>query len=212
MSEPYKFADAAIRQINRYALRIADKTKSKLTILGFDELNVLKLTDALYADLNVYTRLKYMDLFIKRYLEVLASLGVEKPDDDTIDELVEMYMTGFLDKPNPVTNYAYSTESIRKRDRAKEAILSLQTKSAKQLMLVKHLRYYLQMAQWYADFASQDAEIQALKDAGVKRVKRHEMEDEKTCQVCKAADGEIYDIDKIPPLPHPRCRRWFTRA
>lgn len=212
MAEPYKFADAAIRQINRYALRIADKTKSKLTILGFDELNVLKLTDALYADLNVYTRLKYMDLYIKRYLEVLASLGVEKPDDDTIDELVEMFMTGFLDKPNPVTNYAYSTESLRKRDRAKEAILSLQTKSAKQLMLVKHLRYYLQMAQWYADFASQDAEIQALKDAGVKRVKRHEMEDEKTCPVCKAADGEIYDIDKIPPLPHPRCRRWFTRA
>lgn len=210
MPEPYKYADATIRQINRYALRISEKTKSKLTVLGFDELNVLKYTDSMYADLNAYTREKYIEVFIERYFEMLAFLKAEEPEEDIVDELAEMHIAELLDEPNPVTNYAYSTEVLRKRDRAKEAILSVQTKAQKQLMLIKHLRYFLQMSQWYADFASQDAEIQALKDAGVKKVQRHEMDDEKTCPVCRKADGEIYDINHIPKLPHPRCRRWFT--
>ena len=209
--QPYKIADAAIKQINKYALRRADKAKQKLIVLGFDELNVLNQTDALYADLDAYTRKKYIELFIARYLEMLAYLEVKAPDDDTVDELAEIHIARLLDEPNDTTHYTYSTEILRKRDRAKEAILSVPTKAQKQLMLDKHLRYYLQSAGWYADFTSQDAEIAALKDAGVERVHRHEKNDEKTCAACRAADGEIYDIDKIPPS-HPHCRRWFTPA
>ncbi len=132
------------------------------------------------------------------------------PDEDTVDELVEMYLLWLWDEPHPVTHYAFGTETMRKRDRAKEAILSVPTKAQKQLELEKALRYMIQQAAWYVDFTSQDAEIQALKDAGVKKVQRHEMKDDRVCPLCRKLDGKIYRIEKIPPLEHLRCRRWFT--
>lgn len=213
--KPYKLADVAQSQINTYALGRLRKAKSRLTTLGFDELNVLNETDSLYADLDKKVRKKYKELYYERYLEVLLWLMATTakksvPPDDEIDELVEMRLAGLLDDPNESTHYAYSAEVLRKRDRAKEAIVSVRSKAAKQSEMDKHLRYFLQMSAWYTDFASQDAEIQAFKSAGVKRVMRHEMDDDKTCPVCRKANGEIYSINKIPPLPHLRCRRWFT--
>lgn len=212
MPDAYRLADKAISQLNKAALRRADKAKQRPIALGFDELNVLNQTDALYADLDSQTRRKLTELFIARYIEMMLWLKEKEPDEDTVDELAELHIAGLLDEPNEATHYAYSAEVLRKRDRAKEAIISVPTKAQKQLMIDKHVRYFQQMAAWYVDFTSQDAEITALKDAGIERVQRHEHDDEKTCSVCKAADGEIYDIDKIPPVPHPRCRRWFTPA
>jgi hypothetical protein len=78
--------------------------------------------------------------------------------------------------------------------------------------LDKAIRLWAQQTSFYADFTSQDAELQALKDNGVKRVVRHEHHDKRVCAVCRKADGEIYEIDKIPQLPHLHCRRWFTQA
>lgn len=211
--DPYRFADKAISQLNAAALRLKNQTKQRLLTLGFDELNVLKKADALYANLDKNNRKKFVELFIARYTEVMAyALGREitADEEDEVDELAELYITGLLDEPNYTTKYTYSTEVLRKRDRAKEAMLSVPTKVQKQIQLDKHIRFFQQMTAWYADFASQGAEIEAYKTAGVERVQRHEHDDEKTCSACRAADGEIYDIDKIPPIPHLRCRRWFT--
>lgn len=204
--QPYRLADQTIKRLNRLALRALDETKHRLTVLKFDELNVFREVDALYQTLDENNRKQFKKLFIERYLEVYDD------DEDTIDELAEMFFAGLLSEPNENTHYAYDAEVLRKRDRAKEAIASVPTKTQKQLELDKALRQWSQMTAWYVDFTSQGAEIQALKDSGVKRVQRHEMEDGKTCSVCKALDGEIYDIDKIPTLPHLRCRRWFTKA
>lgn len=186
-------------------------------ILNFDELNVLKQVDSMYSDIDKIARKKYKELWEARFLEVTDYLIAEgflkkKPKEDEIDELLEMHLAGLLEKPNETTHYTYSHEINRKRDKAKEAILSVPTKTQKQLLLDKHLRYMVTMLDWYADFTSQDAEISAYKEAGVKRVQRHEHDDDKVCAVCRAADGEIYDIDNIPPLPHLACRRWFSPA
>lgn len=212
MPEPYRLADKALAQLNRAALRRAEKAKQQLITLGFDELNILRQTDALYADLYANTRKKLIELFVARYIEMLLWLDKELPKDidDTVDELAEMHISGLLENPNEATHYEYASEVLRKRDRAKEAMVSVPTKAQKQIQLDKHVKYFQQMTAWYVDFASQDAEITALKDVGIQRVQRHEHDDEKVCSVCKAADGEIYDVDKIPPAPHPRCRRWFT--
>lgn len=167
----------------------------------------------LYADLDKQNRKKYKELFIARYIEMMLWLlarELTKEEEDSVDQLAEMHITGLLDEPNKTTHYTYATEVLRKRDRAKEAILSVPTKAQKQLELDKHLRYFLQMGMWYTDFVSQDAEITAFVDAGVEKVQRHEMDDDKTCAVCRKADGEIYPIDKIPELPHLRCRRFFS--
>lgn len=211
--KPYQLADKAAAQLNKAALRRVEQTKRRLIPLGFDELNVLRSADALYADLGAITRRKAKELFIARYIEVLIWLlarELTREEEDSVDQLAEMHITGLLDEPNETTHYTYATEILRKRDRAKEAILSVPTKAQKQLELDRHLRYFLQMADWYVDFVSQDAEITAFDEAGIERVQRHEMDDDRTCAVCRKANGEIYPIDKIPKLPHLRCRRWFT--
>lgn len=183
-----------------------------MLISGFDEINVLREIDSLYSEMDRQNRKKYKELFWERYAEVFSWLTRKKPDEDEIDDLLDMHLAGLLEEPNETTHYTYATEVLRKRDRAKESVLSVPTKLQKQLEIDKNIRHWLQMVGWYTDFVSQDAEITAFIDAGVKKVQRHEMDDDKTCSVCRSADGEIYKINEIPPLPHLRCRRWFTKA
>lgn len=186
-----------------------------MLVAKFDELNVISEVDSLYKGLYSDNWKKFKELFAARYIEMLLYLMVKAskfPTDDEIDELAEIHMAKLLSEPNEVTHYTYDTEVYRKRDRAKEAINSVNGKVLKQIEMDKHIRYWSAMTGWYLDFTSQDAEIQAFKDAGIERVQRHEMKDDKVCAVCKKADGAIYDIDHIPPLDHLRCRRWFTEA
>ena len=211
--EPYRLADETIALLNHQAARKTSEVKKSLSQLGFDELNVMKQVDSLYSWLDKNNRKKFKRLFIDRYFEMmfyLAEKPVELDEDDEVDDLVEMHLARLLEKPNETVHYIYETEVLRKRDRAKEAINSVPTKVQKQLELEKALRYWAQMTAWYTDFTSQDAEVQAYKDSGVKYVQRHEQMDDKVCGECRKANGEIYEIDKIPDLPHPRCRRWFT--
>jgi len=45
------------------------------------------------------------------------------------------------------------------------------------------------------------------KGAGVERVEWSAARDARTCPICKALDGNIYDIDDAPDIPkHPQCR------
>lgn len=190
-------------------MKRAEETKSKLSQLKFDELNVSEYLKKLYEQFDADCKKAFRRLYKDRYEELWIYLKGKKPDEDELDELLEMYLAGLLEEPNEVTHYIWDTEVIRKRERAVEAVLSSPSKLQKQLEIDKAVRIWLQMAGWYTDFTSQDAEIQAMKDAGIKKVRRYEMKDEKVCDVCKKADGEVYDINKIPPLPHLRCRRWF---
>ena len=197
----YRLADETIKRLNRLALKALERVKK--SVLKFDELNVMREIDVFYMTLDANNRKYFRRLFISKYRAVSGR-------DDEIDELVEMFLAGLLSEPNENTHYVYDTEVLRKRDRAKESVLSVPTKAQKQLELEKALRHWAQMTGWYADFTSQGAEIQALKDMGVEKVERHELNDSKTCSECRSLDGEIYRIDKIPPLTHLRCRRWFT--
>ena len=47
------------------------------------------------------------------------------------------------------------------------------------------------------------------KETGVKKVIRNATLDNRTCTDCAEHDGEIYDIDKIPEIPHPMCRCYY---
>ena len=197
-----------MKQLNRQTIKLETEAKRRLIIDGFDDLNVVRVIDKLYLDIDAFFRKRCKDIYCLRYWEVRHWLGTDEEDD--IDDLFEMYLAGLLDEPNENTHYVYSTEILRKRDRAKEAILSIPTKAMKQIEMDKQIRYALQMFGWYFDFVSQDAEIQAFIDEGITEVERHEMNDGKTCRTCREADGDIYDVRDIPPLPHLRCRRWFT--
>lgn len=48
------------------------------------------------------------------------------------------------------------------------------------------------------------------RETGVKRVKRNEVLDSKTCSDCDEFNDEIYDLDNAPVLPsHPFCRGFY---
>ena len=68
------------------------------------------------------------------------------------------------------------------------------------------------MVGWYADFTSDEANLKALQDSGVKYGRWNAENDARTCDVCNERAGKIYPIDRIPPKPHPGCRCWITGA
>ena len=210
LPEPYRLADQYLERLSKLILRRTEKTRKKLSLLKFDDLSVMQEIDVLYEVIGRDCKQAFRRLYADRYREIYRYLKGKEPDDDEIDELLDMYLAGLWDDPNENTHYAFGTELDRKRDRAKEAIIAVPTRTQKQLELAKAVRYLIQQSAWYIDFTSQDAEIQAFEDCGIKKVKRHEMKDEKVCPECRKADGEVYDIDNIPELPHLRCRRWFT--
>lgn len=209
-TSPYAQADRTIARLNRYAIRKFEQCKR--TIANFDELNVINRVTTLYRVLDAETRKELFNLFVVRYLEVMASIGKDEPDEDTVDDLAELHITGILGEPDPVTKYTYDAEILRKRDRAIESIKAVSGKIEKREELDKALRFFSQMMGQYADNVSEDANIQALKDAGVKRVVWHTQEDEKVCSECSPLDGKSFDIEKIPDKPHWRCRCYITPA
>ena len=131
---------------------------------------------------------------------------------DALEELMEMELAGLLGEPNEVTHYTYAEEVLRKRDRAKEAILAVPTKAQKQLEIDKALRMFMQQTRFYTDLTSDDASYMALKDNGVESVRWHTQRDGKVCSECDERDGVVYPINRVPPKPHPNCRCWLSKA
>ena len=199
-----------IQILTKRILNETGQTKRKLSVLGFDELNVLNQTDALYAAFAKECRGALREVCRMRYEEVWVWLKGTLPDEDMLDELVDMVLAGLWDEPNENTHYAFGSELERKRDRAKEAVVSVPTKVQKQLELDKAARFVIQQSAWYCDFASQDAELQAMKDAGVQKVRWNIYGDEKVCKQCFDLDGKVFPVSKVPPRPHINCRCYLT--
>lgn len=44
------------------------------------------------------------------------------------------------------------------------------------------------------------------REVGVTKVKRNEILDKRTCEVCARLDGKIYDLEDAPDVIHPLCR------
>lgn len=44
------------------------------------------------------------------------------------------------------------------------------------------------------------------RETGVKKVKRNETLDSRTCEECRSFHGKIFDLDKAPGILHPLCR------
>ena len=180
--------------------------------MDFDEVNVLKESIKLYERLYSDCKKEWRNLYADRYIEMWLYLKGKKPDEDELDELVEMEMSRLLYEAHPVTKYIFDSEVLRKRDRMFEDIQASPTKAQKQLAMEKGKRFWAQMTTWYTDFTSQDAELDALENAGVKKVRWNIYGDDKVCQTCHDMDGRIYLIDKVPERPHVRCRCYLTHT
>lgn len=192
--------------MTKQILKRREETNRKLLTLKFDELNVLQQVDALYENIEVLCREYYRELYVARYEEMWLWLMNQDPDEDEVDELVEAFLSKIFDEPNAVTHYAFHTELIRKRDKCKEAINAVPTKTQKQIELEKAIRYVIQQTGFYIDITEDEADLQALTNAGVKKVRWVTYGDDRVCETCEELDGTLWDIDNIPVKPHPRCR------
>lgn len=200
--QPYALADKAISYLSKKAKQRLAQTKRYL-IADFDEANVMYQIEMLYTLLDRDNRERFISLYEARYKELVDT-------EDDIHDFVVLEVYKILGEPDPVTNYAYDTETIRKRERAKESVKSVPGRLQKQLLLDKAIRLWNQETAQYADIVSDAATIQAFKDAGVEKVKWVTQNDEKVCSKCNALDGKVFPITQVPTKPHWRCRCTIT--
>lgn len=196
--ERYLAADKATELLNSRAVKRFEKAKEQAKKSGFDELTVIKLTKTLYQNLAKDNHEVFLELAQEHY-EATEPRGEKLPDLEWLLLLLAAY--------NPVMKYVYDNEVVRKRDRTTEAVIAA---TAKVKEFRRGLSYWSQMTGWYADVVTDEATVQAYKDAGVKRVRWNTQRDDRECEICRERDGKEYPINSIPPKPHPGCRCYFT--
>jgi len=194
-------ADKAIKEMNRQNL----KAFNSLKLAKWDELNVIRQVDTVYADSIRRAERKYYELAVEAYIVALYEAKVERNKAHRMaDEAIDMiWVMEWLEDVDPVTMYAFYPEAERKKARLIEALTAAHNRNAE---IDKALRYWTKQVAQYADNSVHYARLQAFKDAGVKKVMWITQRDEKVCEECGPLDGKIFDIDHVPDVPHWNCR------
>ena len=197
----YKYADKAIRDMNRRNLRSFDKLKQ----LRFDELIILQSVSKTYSDSINLAKKRYWQIATDAYIEALVLAGIdrEKAEDMAEDSITEDWVLDMLEEYDPVTLYQFLPEAERKKQRLVEALIAAHDKGQE---VERALRLWTRQIAHYADKSVDEGTIDAFKKAGVKKVKWVTADDEKVCRVCRERNGKIYPIEKIPARPHYHCR------
>lgn len=208
--KPYRLADRSARALNRKIAHRFDRTLNLLRHGSFDELNVFRHFEELYRNLGRDSEEAFRALYRSRYQEMYMYLKQSWPDEDELDELVEIYLSNLLTEPHPLTHYAFDSETLRKRDRAVEAVNSETAKNDKEFEFERAMRYWSQQNGFYLDIVSDDAALEAMKNCGVKKVRWMAEPDDKTCKTCDSLHGKVFDIDRVPEKPHINCRCWLV--
>lgn len=198
--ELYDYTDARIKRLNRQFLRLFQKVR----LLNFDELNALNDIKAVYRKADRFAKAAYLDIAVEAY--ALGLVEAEKAGFRPMRrrDIDRDWVLDFLEEEDFVTLYRYAPELTRKRDRLVEA-LAMTNKPNKEID--KALKYLIMQTTHYADKATAEAELQAMKDAGVKKVMWLTERDDRVCDICYPLDGKVFDIDKTPPIPqHYNCR------
>lgn len=199
----YKLSDRAITLLNKRAVRRFSETKSKLSLLRFDELNVIRLVKALYEQLEADNQEVFLDLARMVYERTMKELD----EKQFWEEVTELWLLDFLSKDSHVTKYIYAHEVTRKREYVIEAVNAVPGKYAE---MDKGLVRWSRFTGWYADLVADEAAMKAFHDAGIKRVKWNTEDDDRVCEHCRPLDGKVFDIDNAPPKQHPGCRCYYT--
>ena len=190
----YEYTDKIVLIARKRFIRVFNRYKAQLHI---DELNVLKQSEAMYGELEELAEYFFLKI-ARRYYNGYVKKPHTDIDRDWLLDMLEDY--------EPTVEYVYTHEVERKRARFAESVIASGDKAKP---FDKALRYWNDMFTQYAILTTDKAVVNAYKDNGVKKVKWHTVPDEKRCSECLELDGEVFDIDKLPPKPHWRCRCWW---
>lgn len=214
-TEIYRHADRELKRIFR---RMGAEFQNHSLRAAWDDLNVIAITtavDKLYSTLYEYLIGRYVVIARKAYRDAWDELFPgERPEDD----LDYLFVAKVLDGYDTKMEYKYSSEWQRKRDRLKESMMSVgEASDAARIANTQRARQALKRARdllerqvlEMADTMTDDARNEAFRDAGVEKVRWNTQQDSRVCRVCRERDGEVYDLDRLPPK-HPRCRCYYT--
>lgn len=217
----YRHAD---REVKRMFRRMAAEFSNESLRAAWDALNVIAISNRvnrLYEDIDRYVRSRYLYIARRAYEDAWGFVGGVPLSSDELDDRIDpFFLIWMLDRYDPKTEYQYSKEWDRKRDRLKEAMMSVgqasnrvrvaNTQRARQA-LKRALDLLERQVQQMAETATEEGRNQAFRDAGFDRLRWRTQEDSRVCQVCRDRNNRIYDTDALPPK-HPRCRCYYVPA
>lgn len=189
--------------VKAYLTLILKRFRKIQRTLSFDELNILGSVNEQWEQIDSLMRDCLYEIALFYYK--LACKTCKNKDYD--DQEIAMWYAGLLDEADPVTHYIFFPESDRKRARLIEALISVKGVQARKKQLDIATRYIARQLEQTADDVTISAIIKGFRDSGVTEVEWVTMHDERVCEECEPRDGQIYSLDKLPPLPsHYRCR------
>ena len=207
----YRLADKLLEQLKKLIRR----EFNRLGILGFDELNVRRVTT---ETTELFERLMAENL--RRYLQVAQKASTDAKErviaagyeDREIVIPDAAWVAAFLQSYNYVSGFLYEQEAERKRLRLAEQMLTAKEYQNRTLYNDSVRRsanlWWMQTAHYMLD-AVDESTLDTYKMMGVDKVEWHTNMDGKECKTCRERNGKIYPIDDVPPKPHRNCRcRW----
>lgn len=197
----YDAADKAIKAINRENLKLFGQLKIRL--MKADELHIIRAVGDTYdASIRMVER-RLLECARLAYLAAMGETGKRKRNHIDHDWLIEFLMTA-----DPVTLYKFLPEAERKKARLTEA-LAATTAMVKEVD--KSLRDWTRQIGQAAISVTDEATLEAYRDAGVEYVKWMTQKDERVCKECGPLDGKVFKIDGLP-AKHWGCRCYLVPA
>lgn len=197
----YDAADKAIREMNRANL----KAFGLLKLAKWDEINIIRLVGKTYDDSVRMARQRYYEIAFEAF--ILAALEAKIANTEATrmadDAITTDWILDMLEEADPVTLYAFLPETERKKQRLIEALSAATNRNHE---IDKALRYWTQQIGQYADNSVFYARLEAFRQAGVRKVMWVIQDDDRVCEECETLNGQIFDIDAVPPPPHWGCR------
>ena len=199
---PYLKADEAVARITTKIHR--EFRHNRLAL--FDEMNIVqtkKHVDKLYKNILKIIKSELLAVANEIYASV-ADEAIEMGFDGDLGELDEAWIEEFLSQYSPVTKYVFINEIDRKKSRLFEALVASLEERLESYTTAENL-LKRQVKQCGIEFED-DITKEVYKDFGVEKVQWVAEHDDKTCGVCNAMDGEVFELDYAPNKLHINCR------
>ena len=206
MSKIYRHADRRLKLINQ---RMRGEFQRFATLASFDGLNVIVVRERvtqLFDRIDGYVRNQLLEMAREAYRDAEEELHVEP---ERAQEPTLAYLTVLLANVGRVTEYSYSREWVRKRDRLVESLMVAEGSQATRAALQKALTVLARQVGQTAIDVTDEGRMKLFRDAGIEWVMWITQHDERVCKVCRERDQMRYPIGEVPSK-HWRCRCYLV--
>ena len=199
----YAACDRAIKTMDREILR----DFGQLKLAKWDEVHVIQTVKTVYRRSRRKAKQQYYEVAFEAYLLALVLCGYDRDKAYPMAEeaINDEWVSAVMSEVDPLTMYAFDTETERKAERLAE---TLEVATDRDAEIDKAIRYWSQQCGQFAINVTDYAMVEAFEDAGIEFVRWITQKDERVCRECGPRDEVIFAIDEIP-TKHYRCRCWL---